>query len=56
MKKNKVDDSIDCSGYRYQDAINCPGIKWEYCTESGDENFDTGCDEETTEIEISQQA
>ena len=56
MKKNKVDDSIDCSGYRYQDAINCPGIKWEYCNESGDESFDTGCDEVTTEIEISQQA
>ena len=42
--------------YRYQDAINCPGIRWEYCTESGDENFDTGCDEESIEIEISQQA
>ena len=56
MKKNKVDDSIDCSGYRYQDAINCPGIKWEYCNESGDESFDTGCDDESTEIQISQQA
>ena len=55
-KENKVDDSFDCSGYRYHDAINCPGIKWEYCAESGDENFDTGCDKETSEIEISQQA
>ena len=55
-KTNKVDDTIDCSGYRYQDAINCPGIKWKYCTESGDENFDTSCDEEISEIEISRQA
>ena len=55
-KTNKVDDTIDCSGYRYQDSINCPGIQWEYCTESGDENFDTSCDEETSEIEISRQA
>ena len=55
-KKNKVDDSFDCTEYRYHDAINCPGIKWEYCAESGDENFDTGCDKETSEIEISQQA
>ena len=56
LKNNKVDDAINCSGYRYQDAIKCPRIKWEYCTESGDENFNTGCDEETTEIEISQEA
>ena len=55
-KKNKVDESFDCTEYRYHDAINCPRIKWEYCVENGDENFDTGCDKETSEIEISQQA
>ena len=51
----KVDDTIDCSGYRYHEAVDCPGIEWRYCSASGDENFDTGCDEEADRIEITEQ-
>ena len=32
--------------------MDCPGIEWRYCSESGDENFDTGCDEETADIQV----
>ena len=52
LNTSKVDKSIDCSGYRYQNANNCPGIQWRSCSESGDENFDTGCDEQPDDIEI----
>ena len=51
----KVDQTIDCSGYRYQNATNCPGIEWRFCSESGDENFDTGCNEQADNIEIPDQ-
>ena len=50
-----VNDTIDCSEYRYHEIVNCPDIEWRYCSESGDENFDTGCDEETTDIQIVEQ-
>ena len=54
-KSLEVNDSIDCSDYRYHEAVNCPGIEWRYCSESGDENFATGCDEETVDIQIHKQ-
>ena len=54
-KPFKVNDTIDCSDYRYHEAVNCPGIEWRYCSESGDENFDTGCDAEDVDIEIPEQ-
>ena len=54
-KPFEVNDTIDCSDYRYHEAVNCPGIEWRYCSESGDENFDTGCDEEAVDIEIPEQ-
>ena len=50
----EVDDTIDCSEYRYHEAVNCPGIEWRYCSASGDEHFDTGCDEEAADIEITE--
>ena len=51
----KVDDTIDCSGYRYHEAVDCPGIEWRYCSASGDENFNTSCDKEADRIEITEQ-
>ena len=51
----EVNDTIDCSEYRYHEAVDCPGIEWRYCSASGDENFDTGCDEEADRIEITEQ-
>ena len=47
-----VDENINCTEYRYQDVISCPAYEWSYCSQSGDEFFDTGCEEDSVEIEI----
>ena len=46
---------MNCSEYRYHEAVYCPDIEWRPCSASGDENFDTGCDEEIVDIEITRE-